>query len=94
MLSLDAPKRARDLTLTLTAAGADFTVYGSADDTVPDTLDDGTGWRQVGGREDAAEKLTVKLSGGPQQHYLVWFTNLPPDGGGYRIGIAEAVLRS
>jgi serine/threonine protein kinase len=94
VLSLDAPKQARDLTLTLTAAGADFTVYGTADDPVPDTLGDGTGWRQVGGREDAGEKLTVKLSGGPQQHYLVWFTNLPPDGGGYRIGIAEAVLRS
>ena len=94
VLSLEAPKQARDLTLTLTAAGADFTVYGTADDTVPDTLGDGTGWRQVGGREGAGERLTVKLSGGPQQHYLVWFTNLPPDGGGYRIGIAEAVLRS
>jgi eukaryotic-like serine/threonine-protein kinase len=94
VLSLEAPKQARDLTLTLTAAGADFTVYGTADDTVPDTLGDGTGWRQVGGREAAGERLTVKLSGGPQQHYLVWFTNLPQDGGGYRIGIAEAVLRS
>jgi hypothetical protein len=94
VLSLEAPKQARDLSLTLTAAGADFTVYGSAEDTVPDTLGDGTGWRQIGGREDADERLTVKLSGGPQQHYLIWFTNLPQDGGGYRIGIAEAVLRS
>ena len=95
VLSLPEPKQARDLTLTLTAAGADFTVYGTTDDTVPATVGDGTGWRPVGSREDAAEKLTVKLSGdGPQQHYLVWFTNLPQDGGGYRIGIAEAVLRS
>ena len=94
VLSLEAPRQARDLALTLTAAGADFTVYGTADDTVPDSFGDGAGWREVGGRAGAGERPTVKLSGGAQQHYLVWFTRLPPDGGGYRIGVAEAVLRS
>jgi hypothetical protein len=93
VLSLDSPKAARQLQLNLTAAGSDFTVYATPDEAVPDTIDGG-GWQEVRSQNDAAEQLTVKLSGGPQRHYLVWFTNLPPDGGGYRIGIAEAVLRS
>jgi eukaryotic-like serine/threonine-protein kinase len=93
VLSLDTPRQARQLQLTLTAAGSDFTVYTTADDVIPDTIEGG-GWREVDRRTDAADQLTVRLSGGPQRHYLVWFTNLPPDGSGYRIGIAEAVLRS
>jgi eukaryotic-like serine/threonine-protein kinase len=94
VLSLDEPKQARQLSLALTAAGADFTVYATADDTVPSQVADGSGWQRVVARAGAGERLTVKLSGGPQRHYLLWFTNLPQDGGGYRIGIAEAVLRS
>jgi eukaryotic-like serine/threonine-protein kinase len=93
VLSLDTPKDASQLRLTLTAAGADLTVYGTNDDVIPDTLQGG-GWRELGTQDDAAEQVTVKLSGGPQRHYLIWFTNLPPAGGGYRIGIAEAGLRS
>ena len=93
VLSLDTPREARQLQLNLTAAGSDFTVYATADDVIPDTIDGG-GWQEVVARTDAAEQLTVKLSGGPRRHYLVWFTDLPQDGGGYRIGIAEAVLRS
>jgi hypothetical protein len=94
VLSLDEPKQARQLSLALTAAGADFTVYATADDTVPSQVADGSGWQRVVARTGAGERLTVRLSGGPRRHYLVWFTNLPQDGGGYRIGIAEAVLRS
>ena len=93
VLSLDSPREARQLKLNLTAAGSDFTVYATADEAVPDTIDGG-GWQEVITRTDAAEQLTVRLSGGPKRHYLVWFTDLPQDGGGYRIGIAEAVLRS
>jgi eukaryotic-like serine/threonine-protein kinase len=94
VLSLRSPEEARLLNLTLTAAGADFTVYGSDGDTVPDQFGEGSGWTQVGKQDDASARLNVKLSGGPHRHYLVWFTDLPPDGGGYRIGIAEAGLRS
>jgi len=93
VLTLDTPKDASQLRLTLTAAGADLTVYGTNDDAIPDTLQGG-GWQELGAQDDAAEQLTLKLSGGPQRHYLIWFTNLPPAGGGYRIGIAEAGLRS
>jgi eukaryotic-like serine/threonine-protein kinase len=94
VLTLDTPREARQLKLTLTAPGADFTVYATDEDTVPDRVGDGGGWRQIVSRQDAAEELTVRLPGDPQRHYLVWFTSLPQDGGGYRIGIAEASLRS
>ena len=91
MLSLDSPKEARQLTLILTAAGADFTVYGTADEVVPDSVDGG-GWQQV--RRPTRPSRSREALRDPQRHYLVWFTDLPQDGGGYRIGIAEAVLRS
>jgi serine/threonine protein kinase len=94
VLSLESPAEARQLNLTLTAAGADFTVYATDDDTIPDQFGEGSGWTEVIRQEDASARPNVKLSGGPQQHYLVWFTDLPQDGGGYRIGIAEAGLRS
>jgi eukaryotic-like serine/threonine-protein kinase len=94
VLSLDSPEEARQLNLTLTAAGADFAVYASADDAIPDQFGAGSGWTELHTQQDAAAKLSVKLSGDPQRHYLVWFTDLPQDGGGYRIGIAEAGLRS
>jgi putative peptidoglycan lipid II flippase len=94
VLSLDTPAEARQLNLTLTKAGADVTVYATDADTIPDQFGEGSGWTEVGRQVDAGAKLNLKLSGGPQRHYLVWFTDLPPDGDGYRIGIAEAGLRS
>jgi eukaryotic-like serine/threonine-protein kinase len=93
VLTLETPQDARQLRLTLTAGGADFTVYATSQDTVPDTLEGG-GWRELETRQGAAQQVTVKLSGGPQRHYLIWFTKLPPAGGGFRIGIAEAGLRA
>jgi eukaryotic-like serine/threonine-protein kinase len=94
VLSLDSPAEARQLNLTLTAAGADVTVYATDNDAIPDEFGEGSGWSEVGKQVDAGTKLNMKLSGDPQRHYLVWFTDLPQDGGGYRIGIAEAGLRS
>ena len=94
ILSLDTPAEARQLNLTLTKAGADVTVYATDADTIPDQFGEGSGWTEVGRQVDAGAKLNLKLSGGPQRHYLIWFTDLPPDGDGYRIGIAEAGLRS
>ena len=94
VLSLDTPEEARQLSLTLTAPGADFTVYATDQAAIPDQVGDGGGWQEIASRQDAAEKLTVKLPRDPQRHYLVWFTSLPQDGSKYRIGIAEASLRS
>jgi eukaryotic-like serine/threonine-protein kinase len=94
VLTLDRPRQARRLVLNLTAPGADFTVYATDEDSVPDQVGDGAGWREIASRQDAAQRLTVKLPADPQRHYLVWFTNLPQDGSRYRIGIAEASLQS
>jgi putative peptidoglycan lipid II flippase len=94
VLSLDTPAEASQLNLILTANGADLTVYATDADTIPDQFGDGSGWTEVGKQVDAGAKLNLKLSGGPQRHYLIWFTDLPADGDRYRIGIAEAGLRS
>jgi serine/threonine protein kinase len=91
-LTLDSAAEARRLDLTLTLTGADFTVYGTEDDELPSDI--GEGWTALKEVQDADARETIGLSGGPYQSYLIWFTDLPPDGGGYRVGVAEAVLRS
>jgi hypothetical protein len=91
VLNLGSARRARQLDLTLTSAGADFTLY-AADDAIPPTITDG--WQEVGKEQDAAQEVTVDLTGDPHQFYLVWFTDLPPDGSRFRAGIAEASFKS
>jgi eukaryotic-like serine/threonine-protein kinase len=92
VLSLDAAQEARRLELLLTAPGADLTVYAAGDDDYPKSLDGG--WTRLREVPDAGERVTVELTGDPHRHYLIWFTDLPPAGEGYRIGIVEAALRS
>jgi eukaryotic-like serine/threonine-protein kinase len=92
VLDLGSAKRARQLVLTLTNPGADFTVY-AADGTIPATIED-EGWQQVGREQDAGQQVTVKLPGDPHQFYLIWFTDLPSDGGRYRAGVSEARFKS
>jgi hypothetical protein len=92
VLDLGSAKPARQLVLTLTGAGADFTIY-AADGGVPPTID--SGWRQVADEQkDAEQEVTVDLPEDPHQFYLVWFTDLPRDGGRFRAGIAEASFKS
>jgi serine/threonine protein kinase len=91
VLTLESPEQARQLNLNLTAAGADLSIFATNSSAIPDTI---AGWRRLATVPDAGTQANVKLGGGPQRHYLLWFTDLPPAGGGYRIGIAEAGLRS
>jgi eukaryotic-like serine/threonine-protein kinase len=84
-------KPARALTLALNAAGADFSVYATDAEAIPDDID---GWQRLTAREGAGQQVNVRLDGSPYRYYLVWFTNLPPAGDGYRIEVAEAGLRS
>jgi tRNA A-37 threonylcarbamoyl transferase component Bud32 len=91
VLTLDSPEQARQLNLNLTAAGADLSVLATDNSAIPGTIE---GWQELATVPDADQQVSVKLTGGPQRHYLLWFTDLPPAGGGYRIGIAEAGLRS
>jgi eukaryotic-like serine/threonine-protein kinase len=91
VLDLGSARRARELDLSLTTAGADFTVY-AADDAIPPGIEDG--WEKAVDRQDAAEDVTVDLPGDAHRYYLVWFTDLPPDGARFRAGIAEASFKS
>jgi hypothetical protein len=84
-------ERARQLTLALNAAGADFSVYATDAETIPDDID---GWQRLTTRDGAGRQVNVRLDGNPYRYYLVWFTNLPPAGDGYRIEVAEAGLKS
>jgi eukaryotic-like serine/threonine-protein kinase len=91
VLDLGSAKRARELKLTLTAAGADFTLY-AADGGIPTAID--SGWQRVAEQPDAEQEVTVALPGDAHQYYLVWFTDLPQDRGKFRAGIAEARFMS
>jgi serine/threonine-protein kinase len=91
VLDLGSAERARQLDLTLTSAGADFTLY-AADDAIPPRIEDG--WEEVGSEQDAAQEVTVELPGDAHQYYLIWFTDLPPDGAKFRAGIVEASVKS
>jgi serine/threonine protein kinase len=91
VLDPGSAKRARLLTLALTAPGADFSVYATDAAELPTGIGD---WQQLTSRRDAGEQVNVRLAGDVYRYYLVWFTSLPPAGGGYRVEVAEAGLRS
>jgi len=93
VLDLGSARRVRELDLSLTTAGADFTLYAAvADDAIPPSIENG--WQEVGSKQGAAEDVTVELSGDAHRYYLVWFTNLPSDGARFRAGIREASFKS
>ena len=84
-------KPARQLTMTLNAAGAAFSVYATDAETIPPDLGQ---WEQLASRDNAGEQVNVRLDNKPHRFYLIWFTNLPRADGGFRIEVAEAGLRS
>jgi eukaryotic-like serine/threonine-protein kinase len=92
VLDPGSAKRARLLSMTLSAAGADFSVYGTDAEDIPGDI--AAGWTEITSEEDAGQESRVELEGGPYRYYLIWFTSLPPVEGGYRIEVAEAALRS
>jgi serine/threonine protein kinase len=74
--------------LALTEAGADLEVR--AGNVVPSQAAD---LPLVASQKDAA--IRTKLDVAPAvkaRYWLVWFTNLPKDGSGYRVGVAEVAL--
>jgi serine/threonine protein kinase len=91
ILDPGSAKRARALTMSLSAAGASFSVYGTDAEDIPDDIG---GWTEINSQEGAGQQPRVGLEGGPYRYYLIWFTSLPPVEGGYRIEVAEAALRS
>jgi serine/threonine-protein kinase len=93
ILELDRPKPARTLVVQFTSPGATVAIYSADGAEPPATLG---GWQSLTQPAQVSEAThTFNLSGsGAHRFYLVWFTNLPPDGAKFRGGIAEATLKS
>jgi len=84
-----------ELDLTLTAPGASFQVYGASGDAGSSPTGFPGGWTQIGSSTGTRQQTNLQLSANSSyQYYLIWFTSLPPGGGGYQAGIAEASLRA
>jgi hypothetical protein len=74
--------------LALTEAGADLEVR--AGNVVPSQAAD---LPLVASQKDAAIRTKLDVTPAVKARYwLVWFTNLPKDGSGYRVGVAEVAL--
>lgn len=74
--------------LVLTAAGADVEIH--AGDQPPAQAGDlPTVARRSGARASVRLNLAQPVTA---RYWLVWFTKLPPDGGGFRVGVAEVAL--
>ncbi|MGH3488633.1 MAG: protein kinase family protein [Actinopolymorphaceae bacterium] len=88
--------KAQDLAsvrLSLVPGGTDLQLLAAPKDASgpPATVD---GWDPVASTKGADRQVTLKPKNDVSTRYvLVWMTRLPPDGGEYRGGIAEIVVR-
>jgi hypothetical protein len=88
LLDLGKPTSVRVAELALTAAGSDVEIR--AGDQQPSSPAD---LPLVDKRDQAPEQTKLTLDSAVRARYwLVWFTNLPPDSGGFRVGVAEVAL--
>ena len=88
LLDLGRPRQVQVADLVLSAAGSDVEIH--AGDQPPTQADD---LPTVAQRSDARASVRLTLSHPVTARYwLVWFTKLPPDGGGFRVGVAEVAL--
>jgi serine/threonine-protein kinase len=62
------------------------TIYGAPPGAVPETIEDG--WTEVGSGSVSKKKTTIPLDtrGTRYRYYLIWITELPPDGDHVEIG--------
>ena len=88
LLDLGRARKVSVADLVLSAAGADVEIH--AGDQIPVQADD---LPTVARRDDAHASVRLNLAHAVTARYwLVWFTKLPPDGGGFRVGVAEVAL--
>jgi hypothetical protein len=88
LLDLGRPRRVQIADLVLSAAGADVEIR--AGDQPPVRADD---LPVVTRRDDARSSVRLTLAqASTARYWLVWFTKLPPDSGGFRVGVAEVAL--
>ena len=88
LLDLGRPKSVRVVELALSAAGSDVEIR--AGNQAPTSAQD---LPLVATRDQAPQRTKLALDHAVRARYwLVWFTNLPPDTGGFRIGVVEVAL--
>ena len=88
LLDLGKPRSVQVADLALSAAGSDVEVR--AGDQAPSAASD---LPLVGRRDQAPQRTRLSFDHPVRARYwLVWFTNLPPDSGGFRIGVVEVAL--
>jgi eukaryotic-like serine/threonine-protein kinase len=94
-VDLGEPAAASRIDLTLQPEGAEFAVY--AGDDAPPT-DVGSGWEpgdwgsRVAEASSAATAESFDLEDVEARYFLLWFTSLPPDGGGHRIHVSDITI--
>ncbi|WP_020574634.1 protein kinase family protein [Actinopolymorpha alba] len=79
--------------LTLVGTGTDLELRAAPEEasSAPAAADD---WQKVAESEGAGTQVTLNLEKPSRTRYLlVWLTKLPPDGGEFRGGVAEIVVR-
>lgn len=87
--------RVRELELSFYGQGptdADIMAAPKDAGTAPESLDE---WKKIGTVSDAAGDATVKIEGNVRTRYvLVFLTKIPPEGGEWRGGITNTVIKS
>jgi hypothetical protein len=88
LLDLGKPRSVQVADLALSEAGSNVEIR--AGDSAPASASD---LPLVGSRDQAPGRTRVTFDHPVQARYwLLWFTNLPPDNGGFRIGVVEVAL--
>jgi putative peptidoglycan lipid II flippase len=88
LLDLGKPQSVQVAALALSAAGSDVEIR--AGDQAPTAASD---LPLVARRDQAPQRTKLSFDHPVRARYwLVWFTNLPPDSGGFRIGVVEVAL--
>lgn len=89
LFDLGEPKKVDEVRLRLAKQGADLELRSA--DSAGDDPDD---FDTVAKQDDASDRVTLKPSGQTEARYwLVWFTKLPNDGGGYRVGVGDVTFK-
>jgi hypothetical protein len=92
-VDLGSVKEVGNVKLTLVGTGSDLELRAApeAASDAPGSLD---AWQQVGKAAGAGDNAEIKLDEPVKTRFLlVWFTKLPAEGGNFRGGVAEIVVR-
>ena len=94
-VDLGAPSTVTRIDLTLQPDGASLAIY-AANDPLPGDV--GSGWEpgdwgtRVAEASSAATAESFELDDVEARYVLLWFTSLPPDGGGHRVHVSDITI--